>query len=68
MNHENQRMNVSTKQKTLPRSILEQAFHEIMPEVEFVDVTPKRLAKQIGRSVVTMKNFLKSREDKKKIR
>ncbi|MBU2529803.1 MAG: hypothetical protein KKD35_02085 [Elusimicrobia bacterium] len=63
----------------IKKSLLEEMFAELMPEVEFVDCTEitdrdiaggarKKLEARLGRSTVSKKNFLKNPEDKKRIR
>lgn len=67
------------KTKKIKESLIEKMFAEIMPEVRFVDVVleaggdiaggaRKKLEKKLDRSVVTSKNFLKSRENKKRLK
>lgn len=68
----------TTKHK-IKKSLIEQAFAEIMPEVEFVDVISeergniaggarKQLEKELRRSVVSKKNFLKNKENKNRLK
>jgi hypothetical protein len=64
-----------TKKIKIKVSLLEKAFAEIMPEVEFVDISPyfrgniaggarKKLEKRLGKSVVSKNNYLKTRQNK----
>lgn len=66
-------------QSQIKKSLLEEMFAEIMPEVRFVDCTPiideniaggarKKLETRLGRSVVSKKNFLKNPENKKRLK
>lgn len=65
-----------SKKSKIGMSLIERMFAELIPEVEFVDVTPKiggdiaggarrQLEKRLKRPIVSRKNHLQGRRHKK---